>query len=276
MDQIKAIISDADGTLINTMYLIRHGQYETTSEYLLKLGVNRNLIPKYDIYENYINKSVGGNTRETIEKTLRQIYKKRHEEILNRINFDELYKGLEPVQDRLALLFVHPFDGLTDLLFWAGKTKTSIGIFSSGNRRMVVRNFGVSLPVLGFESLFQKDEINTEERIKAFKAKAEAVFGMPKLAIVTSDEVKKTKPDPEGINRLMKILDLTSNEVIILGDLPVDMLAAKAAGVHALGISHGFGAPAELIKAGAILIVDDLSSLPQLIENHNSGKKRIF
>lgn len=25
---IKAIISDSDGTLVNTLYLIRHGQYE--------------------------------------------------------------------------------------------------------------------------------------------------------------------------------------------------------------------------------------------------------
>jgi len=276
MDQIRAIISDADGTLVNTVYLIRHGQYEATVEYLLKLDIDRKIIPKYDIYESYINKTVGGNTRETIEKTLRLMYRNTHESLLNKINFDELYKGLAPVQDHLALLYVHPFHGLTELFNWAGKTETSIGIFSSGDRRMIMRNFGVSLPVLGYEDLFRSDEIDVGERMNAFKARAEAVYGIPKLAVVTSDEVIKTKPDPEGILTLMKALNVNPDEILVLGDLPVDMIAAKAAGMHAIGISHGFGSPPDLKEAGAIQIVDDLSSLPKLIESHNNGKKRLF
>jgi phosphoglycolate phosphatase-like HAD superfamily hydrolase len=34
MNGIRTIISDADGTLIDTMDLIRHGQYEAVATYL--------------------------------------------------------------------------------------------------------------------------------------------------------------------------------------------------------------------------------------------------
>ena len=55
---IKALISDSDGTLVDTLYLIRHGQYEAASEYLLSKGVALHDIPDYKTYETYINKSV--------------------------------------------------------------------------------------------------------------------------------------------------------------------------------------------------------------------------
>ncbi len=44
-----AIISDADGTLVDTVHLIRHGQYETAKTYLGLKGVQ--LIPSYEAYE---------------------------------------------------------------------------------------------------------------------------------------------------------------------------------------------------------------------------------
>lgn len=54
---VKAIISDADGTLVNTTYLIRHGQYETAVVYLTQRGIPRHDIPDYETYESYINES---------------------------------------------------------------------------------------------------------------------------------------------------------------------------------------------------------------------------
>lgn len=42
---IEAIISDADGTLVNTLHLIRHGQYETAKAYLAQNGVAPPIYP---------------------------------------------------------------------------------------------------------------------------------------------------------------------------------------------------------------------------------------
>ena len=269
MNRIKAIISDADGTLVNTVYLIRHGQYEVAVDYLLSHGIPKEDIPLYSVYESYINKSVGGSTRETFEKTLTLLFSKTHAHHLGKINFDELDSHLAPTQDYIARLYVHPFHGLTELFTWAGKSKTSFGIFTSGNRRMIVRNFGISLPVLGYTDLFLADTIDIATRLEAFIARAKAIYGIPQLAVVTCEEVVKTKPNPEGILTLIQELGVKKEEVLILGDHPVDMQAAKAAGVVSIGISHGFGTPAELTAAGASRVVDDLASLPKIIEEDN-------
>ncbi len=276
MSQIRTIISDADGTLVNTLFLIRHGQYEAAVEYLIKREVPYHHIPEYEVYEKIINKSVGGNTRETFEKTLRKLFDKANAHILNQIDFDELDSSLAPIQDRLATLYVHPFHGLTELFTWLGSSKTNFGIFTSGNRRMIIRNFGVSLPVLGHTDLFRLDDVNIEERLSAFIARSMAVYGMPKLAVITCEEVAKTKPDPEGILKLIEQLQAKLDETLVIGDHPADMQAAQAAGLHAVGISHGFSTSEELLKEGAVSVIDDLASLPKAIEAHNNGKKLLF
>jgi len=273
---IKAIISDADGTLVNTVYLIRHGQYETAVAYLLARNIPRHDIPPYEVYESFINKAVGGSTRETFEKTLRLLFSETHDHHLNKIDFDELDATLAPIQDRIAPLYVHPFYGLTELLTWMGTSKTNLGIFTSGNRRMIIRNFGISLPVLGYTDLFRDDSMSVEERLNAFLARAKAVYGIQKLAVVTCDDVTRTKPNPEGILKLLDALAVTKEEVIVLGDHAVDVVAAKAAGLHTIGITHGFGTPADLKEAGAIAVIDDLSTLPRVIEAHNSGNSLLF
>ena len=141
---------------------------------------------------------------------------------------------------------------------------------------MIIRNFGVSLPVMGYTDLFRSDDISVQERFEAFIQRAKAVYGMPELSVVTCEDVTKTKPDPEGILRLMDSLEVTKQEVLVLGDHPVDMQAALAAGVQSIGISHGFGTPAELKEAGALRIIDDLASLPLIIEAHNRGEQRLL
>jgi phosphoglycolate phosphatase-like HAD superfamily hydrolase len=273
---IKAIISDADGTFVNTVYLIRHGQYETTVTYLKEKGIPPHDIPPYEFYESFINKSVGGPTRETFKKTLELLFSDVQENHLSKINFDELDNRLAPVQDHLAPLYVHPFHGLTELFTWTGKNAINIGIFTSGNRRMIIRNFGISLPVLGYMDLFHLDSIPIKIRFQAFIERIKAVYGMSKFAVVTCEDVTKTKPDPEGILKLMDMLMVTSEEVILLGDHPVDMAAAKAANIHSVGISHGFGTPADLKEAGALRIIDDLALLPKLIELHNNDEYPLF
>lgn len=273
---IKAIISDADGTLVNTLYLIRHGQYETAVEYLIELGVPRQDIPEYGVYESFINQSVGGSTRETFERTIRMLYGGTHEQYLTKIDFDDLDSRLAQIQDHIAPLYVHPFHGLTELFTWLGASKTKIGIFTSGNPRMIVRNFGVSLPVMGYIDLFKADDIPVKDRLGAFIARASAVYGFPEMHVVTCDDVTTTKPDPEGILKLLDQLEVEPDEVIVLGDHHTDMLAARAAGINPIGISHGFGTPAELKNAGAVKIVDDIASIPRIIEAHNSGKSLLF
>jgi phosphoglycolate phosphatase-like HAD superfamily hydrolase len=94
--------------------------------------------------------------------------------------------------------------------------------------------------------------------------------------LVTCDDVKETKPDPEGLLKVLKELHVQPEEAIMVGDLDVDMEAAKKAGVAPIGIAHGFGTPADLQAAGALRVVDDLNQLVALVDGHNSGKEKLF
>lgn len=276
MSRIKAIISDADGTLVNTIFLIRHGQYEATAEYLLTKGLHHHEIPPYEEYRQELDQSVGGSTRETFEKTLKRLFSQKHPELISQIDFNELDRSLGPIQDRLAPLYVHPFHGLTELFSWAGQNKIKLGIFTSGSPHHIIRNFGVSLPVLGYTDLFHSTEGSLHDRLQAFIERAKAVYGLSALSIVTCEDVTKTKPDPEGVLKLLDSLAVSPSESLALGDHSFDMQAATAANVHPLGILHGFGDPESLRSAGAIRLLDDIGSLPQLIEAHNREENKLF
>lgn len=276
MKKIKAIIAGSDGTLVDTMYLIRHGQYETAVEYMVERGIARHDIPGYEDYESFINKSVGGSTKDTFEKTLHLLFGERHAEHLKAINFDDLDRRLEPVQDRLAPLYIHPFHGLTEMLAWMGKEKLSLGLFTSGSRYQIVRNLGTALPALGYADLFSNFRVSEDEKLTALVARTKAVYGLPKFSIVTCDDVKQTKPNPEGLLKTLKELGVKPDEAIMVGDLDVDIIAGVKAGVTSVGIAHGFGTPADLTAAGAVRVVDDLNELRAAIEAHNSGEKALF
>ncbi len=276
MGEIKAIISDADGTLVDTLYLIRHGQYEAAVEYLTARGVSRAHLPLYEIYEDFINKSVGGPTRDTFEKTLSLLFEKHASVDLGEHDYSELDLSLRPIQDRIAPLYVHPFHGLTELFSWLGENNIALGIFTSGEPHHIVRNFGVSLPALGYEDLYKDTNSSDQEKLNAFITRTKAVFNIPKFAISTCDDVTAFKPDPEGILRLMDELGVAPDEVIALGDHPVDMHAAKAANIYAIGITHGFGSPAELKSAGAIDTTSSLHEVMSAISDHNKGHRSLF
>lgn len=273
---IKAIISDSDGTLVNTLYLIRHGQYEATVEFLTARGVPRHDIPEYEVYESYINKSVGGKTRETLEATVRLLYQETHEHHLHNLDFDELDRSLQPVQDRIAPLYVHPFHGLNELFSWLGSRDIGLAIFTSGSVYHIVRNYGVALPALGYTDLYRNNDADNYEKLASFTDRLKAIYGIPQFEVVTADDVSMTKPDPEGILQALERLGCGRDEVVAMGDHPVDIQAAKAAGIKAIGTTHGFSSAAELKAAGAIRTVSSLVEIPAIIDAHNSGDQPLF
>ena len=59
------------------------------------------------------------------------------------------------------------------------------------------------------------------------------------------------KPDPAMLIEAMRTLGSPREAVIMIGDTAHDMLMAKAAGVHAQGVTWGFHTAAEVAEAGA-------------------------
>ena len=70
------------------------------------------------------------------------------------------------------------------------------------------------------------------------------------------------KPDPSVLHALMRRLDLSSEEVLLIGDSVIDVETARNAGCKAVAITHGFGDVGELRRAvPAIGIVNNFREL---------------
>ena len=79
-----------------------------------------------------------------------------------------------------------------------------------------------------------------------------------------ADETR-SKPDPLMLNELMTELAVSPQQALMIGDSRHDMAMATAAGVAALGISHGVDDASTLLAHGAHRVVTDLAALGQLL-----------
>lgn len=66
-------------------------------------------------------------------------------------------------------------------------------------------------------------------------------FGMDGAfdAVVTADDVQRSKPDPEGIAAALALLGREPHEAVMVGDAVNDIVSAQAAGVVAIGVTWG-------------------------------------
>lgn len=265
MKSIEAVLSDADGTLVDTVQLIRHGQYETAKTYLEGHDIHANEIPDYDRYEVLLNQAVGGSARDTLERTVRLLYESQPH-YLDGIDFDALHNMLNPIQDRIAPEFVKPYEGLSETLKTLGSTGIKLAVFTSGTPHHVVRNFSVALPEVGLTTLSQDKSLTDQAKLDLFTAKVQDFYRLPAFTVVTADDTLRHKPDPEGLNLAMQRLGVLPDASIVLGDHKVDMQTAISAGVkQRIGITHGFDDKPTLEAAGATEIIDSLNELTALL-----------
>lgn len=264
----EAIISDADGTLVNTVPLIRHGQHEAAVAFLRNRDIPEADIPSYDQYEVLLNKRVGGSARQTLELTVKDLYEDRVHH-LEGMDYDELHHLLNPIQDRLAPEFVKPFPSLADTLGKIGELGVKIAIFSSGTPHHIVRNFGIALAVemSDYATLYQDKSVDDRYKLDMFVQRMQSVFAIPELTVITADDVgNRTKPDPLSAELAMQRLGASPGDALVLGDHGYDIQAGKRAGVLTrVGVTHGFDDRDTLLAAGATNIIDSLVELPALL-----------
>ena len=83
-----------------------------------------------------------------------------------------------------------------------------------------IRGSGKHLALLtGVERILMNYTLDAFDVSKFFEAR------------ISSDDVKNSKPHPEGVNLVLKILKSISKETMFVGDSPADILAGKSAGV---------------------------------------------
>jgi mannitol-1-/sugar-/sorbitol-6-phosphatase len=85
--------------------------------------------------------------------------------------------------------------------------------------------------------------------------------GLPEPThLVTSNDVKRGKPDPEPYLKGAQLLGVPTSECIVIEDAPAGIRAGKTAGARVLAL-RTTASDAELQQAGADWIVDDCAKL---------------
>lgn len=82
--------------------------------------------------------------------------------------------------------------------------------------------------------------------------------------IIGGDSVKSKKPNPEGLNLILKQLGVPPEDAVLIGDSPVDIETGKRAGVHTCVVNYGLGFADEIAAAGPDCSIDCLSELKDI------------
>ena len=94
--------------------------------------------------------------------------------------------------------------------------------------------------------------------------KAAGIVGMTAVE-TTSDDAQRSKPHPDIFIAALDRLRLPARDVIVVGDTPYDVEAAKKAGMKTTGLLCGGFAEESLRNAGAIDIYRDPSHLLKVL-----------
>lgn len=84
--------------------------------------------------------------------------------------------------------------------------------------------------------------------------------------IVGGDDVKKHKPSPEGINKILKQNRWFRDELVYVGDNPCDVLAGRAAGAYTIGFNQTIERLGVLEANGANYCTSDLGEIIEIIQ----------
>ena len=97
----------------------------------------------------------------------------------------------------------------------------------------------------------------------AARAEITALLRAARLAtdvatVVSSDDVRRSKPDPEGYRRALLRLGAAARRSVAVEDSPGGIAAARAAGLRVVGVATTY-APATLRRAGACSVARSLA-----------------
>ncbi len=230
LEKIKAIVFNWDGTLFNNIPAIR--------------AATQNILQRFDVdYPGNvaINEFMDLMT-EMNENNLPTILL-NHYKIINNIPFFNDLSYLQKLQVLFLIYskfkqyseFSQPYTGIEELIRYLTQ-KFDLAILTSSKRDEITE----SLEKYGILNYFK--------------------------AILTMDEIKNPKPNPEGIRKSIQQLNCLPENVLYIGDSASDILTAKAAKVPSIAISNGLISRQDLIEYGPNLVCDHITDLTQFFD----------
>jgi phosphoglycolate phosphatase len=83
--------------------------------------------------------------------------------------------------------------------------------------------------------------------------------------LVAGDSIAQMKPDPEPLRHACRLLDVDPAQGVLVGDSPVDVEAARSAGMPVCLVRYGYAGPGGPAALGADALIDSLEALPALL-----------
>lgn len=83
--------------------------------------------------------------------------------------------------------------------------------------------------------------------------------------LLGGDNVSEGKPNPESIYMILEKMKWNPSETMMTGDMPVDILMGKNAGIETCGVTYGNSKETDLKEAGTDYIIKDFSEILNII-----------
>ena len=161
-----------------------------------------------------------------------------------------LWPDLKDVSERFAAGYRKNFEVL--------KYEIPITLFPHVKETLLkLKNDGYKLAIATSRSHRSAEDLATRLGIKDYF-----------LYLLGGNDVACGKPDPESIFTILEKMDWNPNETMMVGDMPVDMLMGKNAGVMTCSVTYGNGKLQELKDAD--FIITSFDQLPQILNREEA------
>jgi len=195
------------------------------------------------------------------------------EDIANAVNFTLKYTGLKEKSKQEISSYIGK--GLEDLI------RKSLG-----KRQGALLGRALSV----FEEYYRKHSTdksvlypNIKEILEHFKDKKKVIitnrnyeFALITLKsldiynyfkdVVGGDDVGCAKPSSCPVDKILCSLNVNKEKTIIVGDMDIDILAGKRAGIVTCAVTYGIGRKEDIIKAKPDFIIDNMIELKNIIK----------
>lgn len=230
MDEAKAIILDFDGTLYNNVVAMKAATEDALKRYEVDYDAGKALTETTRLIEKIRSSA--------LSKILLRAW-----ELLSEVEYLEGRKFLEKAEIMFYAYTLYKdyskqcelFSGAPELLREL-KTKYKIAIVTSGSRT------------------------DTTELLKQ--------FGIDQFidAFISADDVENTKPHPEGIEKILKELNVSADQAVYIGDLPLDIKAGHNAGIKTIiAVATGLVPRSDLEAERPSHIVEHITKITDII-----------
>ncbi|NPT34008.1 phosphoglycolate phosphatase [Paraburkholderia xenovorans] len=88
--------------------------------------------------------------------------------------------------------------------------------------------------------------------------------------LVAGDSIARMKPDPEPLWHACRLLDVEPENSVLVGDSPVDVSAARAAGLPVFIVRYGYAGPHGSAALACDGLIDSLMAMPAILESRGA------